>query len=62
MAPLLVRAGLADRPDLHPARVEPFGQALDCAALACGIPTFDRDDATPTLDPVNLLELEHRDL
>jgi hypothetical protein len=45
-----------------PARVEPFIQALDCAALACGIPTFECDDATPTLDPVNSLELEHRDL
>jgi hypothetical protein len=35
---------------------------LDGAAFARGIPAFERDDAAPPLDPVDLLELEHRDL
>jgi hypothetical protein len=30
--------------------------------LAGGIPAFERDDAAPPLDPVDLLDLEHRDL
>ena len=62
MAALLLGARPADRPDMHPARVELFGQALDGAALARGIPAFEHDDAAPPLDPVDLLELEHRDL
>jgi len=34
MAALLLRAGPADRPDLHPARVELSDQSLDSSALA----------------------------
>src|SRR6516164_6191180 len=62
MAALLLRAGSADRPDLHPARVELFNQALDGTTLARGIPAFERNDAAPPLDPVDLLELQHREL
>src|SRR6516162_7996884 len=62
MAALLLRGRRAHRPDVHPPRVELFGQALDGTALARGIPAFERDDAAPPLDPVDLLELEHRDL
>ena len=43
----------ADRLDMHPARVELFGRALDRAALARGIPPFERDDAAPPLNPGN---------
>jgi hypothetical protein len=62
MTALLLRARPADRPDLHPTGVELFDQALNGAALARGIPPFERDDAAPPLDSVDLLELEHREL
>jgi len=62
MTTLLLRARLADRPDPDPTRVELFAQALDGATLAGGIPAFDCNDSSPPLDPVNLLEFEHRDL
>ena len=62
MAALLLRGRRAHRPDVHPPRVELFDQALDGAALARGIPAFERDDAAPPLDPIDLLELEHRSL
>jgi hypothetical protein len=53
MAALLLGARRPDRPDMHPARVELFGRALDRAALARGIPPFERDDVAPPLDPGN---------
>jgi hypothetical protein len=62
MAALLLRARTADRPDLHPTRVELFDQALNGAALARGVPAFEHDDAAPPLDPVDLLELDHCNL
>jgi hypothetical protein len=47
---------------MHPAGIELFDHALDGSALAGGIPAFERDDAAPPLDPVDLLDLEHRGL